>query len=426
MLQLMIVSSQPGSDFEPDATFSDALGDALGIPDRFRCKFSYVVDKSTMAPFVPILEYLTFSASNRSNSENTIKNKADACYELFLYLDAMNLDYRDLCLENLVEYKERLSAYISPKTNRPLAAGTIKARLQIAREFCVYHKILPADPTRQLNSYPVSGRIAARANGRTSALNVRSPTTLIEYIGAEDLRRIMAALGEPPGRGARRSRDWLISAFCVSTGARLDEALGLTINQIRASATAQPQSKSVVVRLTRTKRSVPRDIAVDRGMVDLLLEYIDGPRKEAISIGIANRSRRQEPSELFVNGPDCAPRYAGLPYQAKRAEEYFAGVQIAIGMTKVVPVYDPDSRQAIGEKFTNRHTIHHLRHTYAIQAWNAYRGLPETDRWIKIQGQLGHKSHQITADIYLRAVKHLEGDARDVMGEYLKTLMVLH
>lgn len=424
MLELMVIGSRPDFDGAYSDEFVSEMGEALTTPDKYRFNFSYVVDKATMLPVEPILQYLTFSASARSNSEITIKNKADNCYELFLYLDAINVNYRDICLQTLIEYKERLSSYISPKTRRPLGQGTIKMRLQVAREFCVYHGILPAADTIKVKGRLVAGHMPVTLTGPSAALNVKTSIGLIEYVNHEDLRRLMAGLGNAPGNETSRpSRDWLLAMFCVTTGVRLSEALGLTVNQILGADCSQSKGRSVIIRLTKTKRSKLRDISVDRGVIEMLIKYIDGERRDAVTAGLACRRKTRPTGALFVNGNDCAPRYAGLPYQAKRAEEYFAASQLKIGMTRIVPVYDPETRQLIGERAMCKHTMHHLRHTYAIHAWNAYRDLPEIDRWIRIQSQLGHKSHEITADTYLRAVKHLEGPSRDAMGSFYKSLM---
>lgn len=419
----MVVGSKGHPGIEPDPVLAAALGPALAAKDRYRFNFTYVVDRSTMMPVKAILEYLTYSASNRSNSEATIKNKANACYELFLYLDAIELDYRDICLDTLVEYKERLSAYISPKTRSPLAAGTVKDRVQIAREFCEYHRLLEPRSGKSIIGKPSYGSSYTYRTDPDSELSVKNNSSLVEYVNKTDLSTLMSALGGEPGKDDfPYSRDWLVSAFCLTTGARISEALGLNLAQISAAHNSIQENKPAVIRLIKTKGSKPRDIIVDRDLITLLQGYIKGPRTKAVNIGQAHRQSSKESKSVFVNGSDCAPCYAGLPYSAKRAEERFASVQISIGMVRTIPIYDLDTREPIGERRVNRYRIHHLRHTYAIQSWHAYRRLPEIDRWIKIQGQLGHKSHEVTASIYLRAVKHLEGDARDVMGAYLKSL----
>lgn len=423
MLQLMVVGSKNHQGIEPTSALAAALGPASVIKDRYRFNFSYVVDRSTMMPVKAILEYLTHSASKRSVSETTIKNKADACYELFLYLDAIDLDFRDICLGTLVEYKERLSAYISPKTKSPLAAGTVKLRVQIAREFCEYHKILEPREAKEIVGKPLYGAFFTYNADSESDLNVKNNSSLVEYINKADLSDLMLALAVKLDKDSfPYSRDWLISAFCLTTGARISEALGISLRQISAACNSIQNNRPAVIRLIKTKGSKPRDIIVDRDLITLLKGYIDGPRAKAIKIGKAHRTSFDGVESVFVNGSDCAPRYAGLPYSTKRAEEYFASAQLSIGMVRTIPIYDLETREPIGERQVNRYRIHHLRHTYAIQAWHAYRRLPEIDRWIKIQGQLGHKSHEVTASIYLRAVKHLEGDARDVMGAYLKSL----
>jgi integrase len=433
MLELMVLSGRPQADLIPDDEFLSAIGEAYGVKDRYRFPFSYVVDKATMLPVEPILRYLTYCASTRSNAEVTIRNKAHACYELFLYLDERRINYLDISITTLLDYKEQLCGYVSLKTNRPLAPDFIKMRLHVARDFCVFHGILPKEEAVRVRGKPISGRPTSILVGQASALNVKTQTALIQYVSNKDLKKLLNALGSEPGNPTGRpARDWLLSFFCVTTGTRLSEALSLEKNQIlqamleykERSRTGRSHAQTEPLRLllTKTKRLKPRLIDVPAGLVDMLVQYIDGEREEAVAIGRNHRRRAKDTTALFVNGSDCAPKYAGLPYRAKRAEEFFANRQKEIGLTRTVPRFDPETRRPIEEQKVNKHVIHHLRHTYAIMAWRAYEKLPEADRWIRIQQQLGHKSHEVTANTYLRAVKHQEGPARDAMTDVLKYL----
>ena len=423
-MRLMVMDSGSVRGIDPSDALRIDIGPALEIKDRFRYSFCYVVDRDTMVPVAPILEYLTDRAIAKGNGYKTIKNKADGCYELFLYLEELGLDYRDVCLENLIEYKERLCAFVSGKTGRPLESGTIKVRLQVAREFFLFHKILTRSTTDELESAVSRGPRGHRTHGQSDPLTVEVKTKVVEYIGDRDLVRLLNSLGDAPGSAnGRPSRDWLIATVCVTTGVRLSEALALTVNQILAAASDFPSRQMAQIRLTETKFSKARDILIPVDLVRLLIVYIDGEREQALKVGRVERPRTRDTPKVFVNGSECAPRYSGLPYQPKRADETFALRQIVIGMTRTVPVYDLETRDPVGEREVAKHTIHHLRHTYAIHAWQYLRNLPETDRWMRIQAQLGHQSHEITADIYLRAVKHSESIARGILGDFLKSLV---
>lgn len=409
-LELMVLRSPRHRAQAALANLSASIGGALKIKDRYPPGvFSYVVDKNTMEPVRPVLDYLSHCASVSGNVRTTIKNKADACRELMLYLDAIGVPYDEACQETLVELRERLGVFVSAKTGRPLAAGTVKLRIKVAGEFLFF-----------------LGQIDGEER---SALKVAVKRPLVEYLGDEDLNRLLAALGDPPDRlGGRRSRDWLIAVFCVTTGARLGEALALTVNQILEVACGDSGTGRLFLDLIETKGSKPRRIVVEREVIRWLVAYIDGERATAIESGRESRPHSRDTAALFVNGPDCAASYAGLPYQEKRAQEFFALRQVEIGMVRSVPVFDLDPEQdrtAKSDRLVSRHVLHHLRHTYAIRAFHAYRHLPERERWVRLQAQLGHESHETTADVYLRAVAQSEAAARDVFGGFLKSLVAL-
>ncbi len=409
-LDLMVVRSPGNRSPAAMASLSAVIGEALKLKDRYPAgTFSYVVNKATMLPVWQVLEYLTHCKSVGGNVKTTIKNKADACRELLLYLDAIEVPLTEACQETLIELRERLGVFISAKTGRPLASGTVKLRIKVAAEFLQFHDRI------------------SREEG--SALKVPVKRPLVEYLGDEDLRRLLAALGEPPDQpGGRRSRDWMIAVFCVSTGARVGEALGLTDKQVLDVECSDSGVGRLFLDLVETKGSKPRRIVVEREVIRWLVAYIDGERAAAVAIGRESRPHSRDTAALFVNGPDCAASYAGLPYQEKRAQEFFALRQVEIGMVRSVPVFDldpVDDREAKTTREVSKHVLHHLRHTYAIRAFHAYRDMSDKARWMKLQAQLGHENHETTANIYLRAVAQSEAAARDVLGGFLKKLVAL-
>lgn len=52
-----------------------------------------------------------------------------------------------------------------------------------------------------------------------------------------------------------------------------------------------------------------------------------------------------------------------------------------------------------------KHSVHDLRHTYAVLTYHAERANGNAEPWKKIQAQLGHAHLQTTVDIYLSHVE---------------------
>ncbi len=420
---IMVRSRQPGR-ITPSEQFLAAIGPALDVEDLCRIPLTYVVDSATMTPVEPILEYLVHSVFKNKNVETTLKNKADALYEWFLYLLAIQLDYRDVDWVAIADYRDRSGHFISGKTHAPLAKGTIDARVRIIEDFCRHHGIVAVVAQNSPSVRRTSGHRGG-GRGATSTGNA----TVVEYVSDADLRLLLAALGDEPGtKRGRPSRDWLVAVFCVTTGARISEALLLTTHQLDICAMEPSFEGCRTLRLEKTKGSKPRTIKVPDKIVEHLVGYMEGERAEAVRQGSRNRLGGTGTSILFVNGIDCPAPFVGMPYKTKRAEERFAKAQMSVKLTRKVPVYDlelhPETgdRTVIGHREVPKHVEHHLRHTYAIRAWHAYAHLTEADRWMRIQGQLGHESWQTTADTYLRAVKGSEADARDTLSGFFKGL----
>ena len=77
---------------------------------------------------------------------------------------------------------------------------------------------------------------------------------------------------------------------------------------------------------------------------------------------------------------------------------------LTLGLVQIVEKTDPET----GKKFMYkrpRHSIHDLRHTYAVLTYHAERANGNAEPWKKIQAQLGHRNLQTTIDTYLSHVE---------------------
>lgn len=388
-------------------------------PAQFR-PMIYVVDRDTMLPVVPILDYLTDCQGKRSNSLQTIRNKASALYEFFLYLDALDMDYRDVTMADIIKYKHRLEAYVSPKRLRKLAPGTINIRVRCATDFCVYHDVNDIRKEVTNTHTTIRHRTFSYCTASNTQLLSKDTTPIVESITHSDLGTIFGRLREVH-RGAGL-RDWLVAAFCLTTGCRLNEGLALTVARVRTAEVGTVHGGVAYIILDVTKGNVPRRIAVDRALLSMIEDYINGPRAEAVARGQRARDDTLDPNEVFLNGMSCAPALSGKPLAARRVQATFTEIQHAVGVTRAAMAVDPITGETTSMRLAAKHTFHHLRHTFAVNAWEAYEQLPEADRWMAIQAQLGHRSQATTANTYLRAVNRIESSARDVLIQYFYSL----
>jgi integrase len=395
--------------------------------------FTYVVDGETMEPVEEVLAYLIDSRKLRANNNKTIKTKADHLYEWWLYISELGLEWDEIDKYHIVDYRDRLLVHISPKTRQVLKPSTIRTRITTIVDFyrwafqtkLVRNEILPKDEA--LITPPTDATFLAhiRQGASRSDKNEFVPSgheAGIEYVSPEELNKLFAHLGADPRdkNDLRPNRNWVIALTAASTGMRLFEVLALTKWQIIALGDPPSNAKELMkLRLSVTKNSAPRTVLIPGGVVDRLHAYIGGERDRIVKSALKAGLIRRDPTSLFVNGPFCPDKYLGRPFKEKRAEEAFAAAHIDAGLLKAISIYDETRCEWIKRNIP-KHVFHHLRHTYAVTAYHSYSALPDKDRWIKIQVQLGHKSFKTTRDTYFRAVSVSEAQARNMYVDVLK------
>jgi integrase len=405
--------------------FPKNLNAAAIINRDTRNGFTYLVDARTMEPIDYVLKYLI---SCSSCAITTIKTKAEHIYEWILYLDAASISWSASTDDDIKTYRYRLENYISEKTGRPLEVSTIRGRLITIRDF---NKWRDAEGLTNYAVRPSAPRVTSidnrytRQNGRLRD-NLVPPAKehVPENIPPKTLTKIFAQLGSDPldEQDQRQSRDWLIGLFGVSTSARRFEIVALNWQQIKALELDQSSNEPIDLILRETKGGEQRAIAVPRELIKRLLAYIDGERKRIVAKAIENKIIKKDPTALFINGSDCPVKHRAKRYQVKRVDEAFAAAQVAAGVTRTIERINRDTGK-IEKSIVPRHVFHHLRHSYVVQAWEAYKHLPEADRWRKIQLQCGHKSMATTKKTYARSLAAKEPNARDAYTAALKAVI---
>lgn len=104
----------------------------------------------------------------------------------------------------------------------------------------------------------------------------------------------------------------------------------------------------------------------------------------------------------------------------RRYQQIVEETCISAGLVTLSTVQDPRTGQERTIK-THKHTVHDLRHTYAVWTYWAERRRGNREPWKKIQAQLGHANLSTTIDIYLSVVEIFDGfetavDVRAILG----------
>ncbi|GAA0429874.1 hypothetical protein GCM10009094_38110 [Massilia aurea] len=82
----------------------------------------------------------------------------------------------------------------------------------------------------------------------------------------------------------------------------------------------------------------------------------------------------------------------------------FRNACFELGLVDTVKKKDPMTNEVFLDKVP-KHSIHDLRHSYAVLTYHAERLNGNPEPWKKIQAQLGHENLKTTIGTYLRYVE---------------------
>lgn len=437
-----------GADHTPD--FESGLCRGNMTPEGFVMLFD--------ADFQPVeaanlfLRDHCYKPSQNRKWQKTQAAYADDLANWWTYLRAGRTPWRDISADDIRAYATELGESISVKTGRFLAPGTIARRVGTVEEFYRWAfqqglTTVDSSPKAQFSQRLDHDRsLLAHTGGiRMRAKNVNRPKTIadenVSPMRMEDLKKVLERLGASPydrdENDTRPIRDRLIAEVSLYTGMRVAEVVALTTYQIFALGSYLDETdpwKQAPLKITDTKGSFPRTVAVPGFLVTALLDHIDGERSAVLdwvdeSTGGARQGVRT--SAVFLNGIAAGVRNAGKPLASTNASRAFSEAVLDCGLTRVIPGFEIDpatgspavdeaGREIQKEIQVGRHTFHDLRHTFAVQYYlsEIVRGNPSP--WKKLQARLGHRRLSTTQDIYLRHVEIEEASLSDAFAEMLK------
>lgn len=413
---------------ESRAKSTDIEKDYLAAPEYVPRPFTYLVDTITLEPHEPTLAFLSHCAREGKNLPQTISTKADHLYEWFRYLTLFSIDWEEATTRTLTDYRIMLGEQISLKNRAPLAEATIRGRVHTVAQFIAWrdNKCPPLSLSKTNNSRRrVATPVRLVSLQEQDDLLPRAFRREAQAIPIEDARAILRELGSDPldGKDDRPSRDWLMSYFGLTTGARRAEILSVTWQQIQSlDETRADQTMSLRASKGKRRNQIGRAIYMPSALIERLKAYAKTERDAVLARAKSLGAIRNEPTALFLNGIDAPPNSIGRPYQQRRVNEAFAIAQISLGLTKAVQRICPETAE-LSEALIPKYTFHQTRHTYAIQAFHSYTELETDERWKRIQHQLGHKSVRTTMDIYGRSLGIETSQVRNLYVSVLRRVI---
>jgi site-specific recombinase XerD len=178
---------------------------------------------------------------------------------------------------------------------------------------------------------------------------------------AEDVERILAAAAEGPSGRQRMfwpTRDVALLRFLATTGARAEEACGVTIGELDRRA------ERPIWRVGRSKGGKARDVPLPRATVDAIEDWL-AERVRPREGGEALKARRADPLFVRSDGSGFSPQ---------------ALDRVVRGLAQRAGVVLPEGAAA-----------HAFRHHYGVTL--ALRGVPQT----VISQLMGHADPRTTA-----------------------------
>lgn len=356
----------------------------------------------------------------RSGSTASSHTWAKAAYGLkswFQFLQAIDRDWPDASEQDRVDFRDVYLGSISPKTGRTYGTAGVHDAMVVVRCFyqhCTdrgkYHGDIGASSAAEDYKVPIDrDALAHTRSARSTKLKDRAlpklrPGVKIHPLTSRDLKNLLCHIGPQANArdgDQRGARDRLICDLGWAVGLRLDEINNLTTLQFM---TLVPDVGAPFIGMALTiakgKGNKTRQVMIPAWLVMDVQAYINDER--AASLRACKTHTRHAPMRLIL-GHEYS-RSAGKPITNSALQKMFREACLTLGLVEIAEKTDPET----GIKFTYkmpRHSMHDLRHSYAVLTYHAERANGNAEPWKKIQAQLGHSNLQTTIDTYLSHVE---------------------
>lgn len=368
----------------------------LGASAALPTGFYFIVDRRTSVPISDVYDFLTaehvslLGRPKLRHQSNTSKANAEDLVDLLLFANEIKTPLAEFSDELLQQYADSMNQVQSPQTSRNYADRTIIKRVSTAKRLFYYLQ----ENGRLKNRFSIKKVLRGGLEQFVIAPDVHVPKTpatdaLAKHIATEVVDEISRCLGQMPSeQGEGPSRDRLLFAFLLSTGARISEALSLKCSDLPLRKIDKEDPLASCHVSVVAKGGSSRKLIVPIWLLKELSIYIAGERADAV---LAARGEARH-DQVFVN--HAAARSApGHPLTANNFRKIMRHAAMrAVG----------------GEGSTSIPSPHACRHSFALWQFvlEARAGNPDPAK--KVQAYLGHANRSTTERTYLNASLLLE------------------
>lgn len=359
-----------------------------------------------------------FVRRGNTPSINTWSAASDALQSWFQWLQAIRKDWSVAVRLDRIEYRDAFLTAISPRTGQPYETSTVSKRMQVILQFYLFAMAQgwyegdlaqPGIENQKVRSasfdpFPIDSNGAGRQKKwKDRDLPKTRKKEIIHPFQISELQAFLHLCGPRSSEregDPRPARDRLLVDLGWAVGLRVEEISSLSTLQFLClhPDPRAPQIDHSLVIMGKGKKL--RTVAVPGWLVEDAISYIYGERAESLRIG--KISSKAASNALFLAGAKSSR--SGTPICKRRLQQVVEECCRRIGAVKTVEFIDPDTR-ATGQRVRHKHSIHDLRHTYAVLTYHAESANGNSEPWKKIQAQLGHEHMKTTIDTYLHHVE---------------------
>ncbi|MES2322587.1 MAG: site-specific integrase [Pseudomonadota bacterium] len=356
----------------------------------------------------------------RAGSTPSPHTWAKAAYGLkswFQFLQAIHRDWPEASEQDRVDFRDVYLSSISPKTGRAYGAAGVHDAMVVVSSYyqhCAdrgtYHGDIGTNLVAVDCRVPIDRDALAHTRptgvikSRDRALPKVRPGVKIHPLTPRDLKNLLYHVGPQASArdGDKRvARDRLVCDLGWAVGLRLNEINNLTTLQFM-TVCPDPHAPFAGMALTifHGKGNKTRQVMIPAWLVMDVQAYMVTER--AASLRACKTKSRNLPTRLLLGHEHS--RSAGKPVTNAALQKMFRGACLTLGLVEIVEKTDPEA----GTQHTckvPRHSMHDLRHSYAVLTYHAERANNNAEPWKKIQAQLGHSKLQTTIDTYLSHVE---------------------
>lgn len=419
---------------------------ALGLPrdnpffkDSLPAGFSFLFDPASETIIEPALYWLTSNFPFRRTkwSPASVENAAHDICQWWRALERKGKPWNEITPTDLVEFRDELLTTISSRTQQVYGTGMV--RRCVGSVVGLYRWAAgqglytgpPLDQReirkgyRRADTDLLAGIAPSRRKPSLFILKgVPNPANRVHPLQQNEWANIRRALGPLPSeKGADEvssCRNRLASELSLWSGARVDEVAHISKHQIaRLEPDEVDDHAPLVIRLTHTKGSIPRNALIPAHLARELQTYINGERAAAVQKGRSHGLAR-EPRQLFVNGED-AGRNAGRAVDRRTLWRAFHNAVREAGLTQEIERTDSSSGMT-SVFMAAAHCFHDLRHTFACWLYQAELQAGNPDPWKTVQARLGHKYLSTTVDLYLKSVDVFRTNVNTAYYHFLRSM----